>query len=408
MVGLSNVDNTADTAKPVSTAQQTALDLKAPIASPTFTGTVAGVSKSMVGLSNVDNTADTAKPVSTAQQTALDEKQAGHAALNHVVSANRSVAQLSALDATSSVQTQLDAKAPLASSTLTGSVGIGNPTKANLGLTIHQSGSAASGISIYATGGNDAVVDLMENSGDFGHASNGSTGFRCMYDGGSNQFKIRSADDDNVNDRLTIERDSGDLEISGNVNIASGKLFKINDVGIFAAPSFGSAASGVTQSSGDNSTKIATTAYVDAASGGSSLRIYNTSDSSSADYTGNYNTHAVQVGLTDTNVIAFWEDYGTTSHSASPYFKLPQLSTVTVGTMYTFRNATKNRHTHVRAYGAEGSPEQNIFTGLTDQSADGSSDRLTSNYSNFKILQFTCIARANGAKCWFGNFVETG
>lgn len=40
-VGLSNVDNTADTAKPVSTAQQTALNLKANLASPTFTGTPA-------------------------------------------------------------------------------------------------------------------------------------------------------------------------------------------------------------------------------------------------------------------------------------------------------------------------------------------------------------------------------
>lgn len=39
-VGLGNVDNTADTAKPVSTAQQTALNLKANIASPTFTGVV--------------------------------------------------------------------------------------------------------------------------------------------------------------------------------------------------------------------------------------------------------------------------------------------------------------------------------------------------------------------------------
>ena len=38
-VGLGNVDNTADSAKPVSTAQQTALDLKANLASPTFTGT---------------------------------------------------------------------------------------------------------------------------------------------------------------------------------------------------------------------------------------------------------------------------------------------------------------------------------------------------------------------------------
>lgn len=74
MVGLGNVDNTADTAKPVSTDQQTALNLKANLASPTFTGTVAGITKSMVGLGNVDNTADTAKPVSTAQQTALDLK----------------------------------------------------------------------------------------------------------------------------------------------------------------------------------------------------------------------------------------------------------------------------------------------------------------------------------------------
>ena len=74
MVGLSSVDNTADTAKPVSTAQQTALDLKANIASPTFTGNVSGISATMVGLGNVNNTADTAKPVSTAQQTALDLK----------------------------------------------------------------------------------------------------------------------------------------------------------------------------------------------------------------------------------------------------------------------------------------------------------------------------------------------
>lgn len=34
------MDNTADTAKPVSTAQQTALNLKANLASPTFTGNV--------------------------------------------------------------------------------------------------------------------------------------------------------------------------------------------------------------------------------------------------------------------------------------------------------------------------------------------------------------------------------
>jgi hypothetical protein len=71
MVGLGNVTNTSDASKPVSTAQQTALDLKAPLASPTFTGTVAGITKAMVGLGSVDNTSDLGKPVSTAQQTAL-------------------------------------------------------------------------------------------------------------------------------------------------------------------------------------------------------------------------------------------------------------------------------------------------------------------------------------------------
>jgi len=47
---------------------QNALDLKAPKESPAFTGTVTGISKGMVGLGNVDNTADADKPVSTATQ----------------------------------------------------------------------------------------------------------------------------------------------------------------------------------------------------------------------------------------------------------------------------------------------------------------------------------------------------
>lgn len=75
-VGLGNVDNTTDANKPVSTATQTALNLKANLASPTFTGTVAGVTKAMVGLTNVDDTSDANKPVSTATQTALNAKEA--------------------------------------------------------------------------------------------------------------------------------------------------------------------------------------------------------------------------------------------------------------------------------------------------------------------------------------------
>ena len=47
---------------------------KAPQLNPVFTGTVTGVSAAMVGLGNVDNTSDAAKPVSTEQQSALNLK----------------------------------------------------------------------------------------------------------------------------------------------------------------------------------------------------------------------------------------------------------------------------------------------------------------------------------------------
>lgn len=100
-VGLANVDNTSDASKPVSTAQQAALDGKQGLDSdltaiaslsptnddvlqrkagawtnrtPAQVKTDLALTKSDVGLANVDNTSDANKPVSTAQQTALDGK----------------------------------------------------------------------------------------------------------------------------------------------------------------------------------------------------------------------------------------------------------------------------------------------------------------------------------------------
>ena len=65
-----NLADTAAMLKPYFTS----VNLKANIESPTFTGTVSGITKAMVGLGNVDNTADINKPVSTATQAALDLK----------------------------------------------------------------------------------------------------------------------------------------------------------------------------------------------------------------------------------------------------------------------------------------------------------------------------------------------
>lgn len=142
MVGLSNVDNTSDVNKPLSTATTNALALKAPIASPTFTGTVGGVTKSMVGLGNVDNTSDANKPVSTAQQAALDLKApiASPTFTGTVSGVTKAMVGLGNVDNTSDVnkpvstaqQAALDLKAPINNPTFTGTVG--GVTKAMVGL----------------------------------------------------------------------------------------------------------------------------------------------------------------------------------------------------------------------------------------------------------------------------------
>ena len=143
-VGLGNVDNTTDAGKPVSTATQTALDLKANLAAPTFTGTVSGITATMVGLGNVDNTSDTNKPVSTAQATAI--ATAKSEVITQILGAGVPEA-LNTLDElaaalgddanyAATITTSLGLKAPLASPTLvTPVLGVATATSIN-GTTI--------------------------------------------------------------------------------------------------------------------------------------------------------------------------------------------------------------------------------------------------------------------------------
>ena len=185
-VGLGNVDNTSDANKPVSTATQTALDLKAPLASPTFTGTVSGITKSMVGLGNVDNTSDANKPVSTAAQTALDLKAnlAGPTFTGTVVlPSTTSIGNVSATEigyvdgVTSAIQTQLDAKAPLAGPTFTGTTTTaaltvtGNLTVNGTTTTVSSTNLEVSDPLIYIGTGNSAN---SKDLGVVGHFDNGT------------------------------------------------------------------------------------------------------------------------------------------------------------------------------------------------------------------------------------------
>jgi hypothetical protein len=95
-IGLGNVDNTADLDKPISTATQKAID-DAKAANNTALDNHANrtdnphkVTKDQVGLGNVDNPADINKPVSVAQQNALDtlSNSLNTAINNHVGNTN--------------------------------------------------------------------------------------------------------------------------------------------------------------------------------------------------------------------------------------------------------------------------------------------------------------------------------
>ena len=176
MVGLGNVDNTSDANKPVSTATQTALDTKAPINNPTFTGTVGGITKAMVGLGNVDNTSDADKPVSAATQTALNAK----APINSptftgtVGGITKAMVGLGNVDNTSdadkpvsaATQTALNAKASINSPTFTGTVAGITKTMVGLG-NVDNTSDVGKPVST-AT---QAALDLKENANNKSNSS---------------------------------------------------------------------------------------------------------------------------------------------------------------------------------------------------------------------------------------------
>lgn len=133
-----------------ATTVTNALAAKAPTASPTFTGTVSGVTKAMVGLGNVDNTSDANKPVSTAQ-AAADSAVASAASADATSKAN--AAQAAAVQRANHTGTQTastisDFSAAAASAapvqSVAGRTGAVSLTKSDVGLSNVDNTSDAS------------------------------------------------------------------------------------------------------------------------------------------------------------------------------------------------------------------------------------------------------------------------
>jgi inorganic triphosphatase YgiF len=175
-----NIHGIADTsvlatATTVATAKSEAITAAGTAADTKVSDAVAALTKSSVGLGNVDNTADTAKPVSTAQATAIATAKSeaiadATAQVNAVIAS--APAALNTLDElaaalgddanfASTVTTSLATKAPLASPTFTGTV-----TVAAAGIVFSDGTQAKAGVPSITTFGSSFAASATLAAGE--------------------------------------------------------------------------------------------------------------------------------------------------------------------------------------------------------------------------------------------------
>ena len=295
-VGLGNVDNTSDANKPVSTATQTALDLKADLASPTFTGTVTvptptnntdATTKAYVDstasttsgtastaltnheadTTNIHGIADTSILVTTTGSQTLTNKTItspsglvkGDVGLGNVDNTNDANKPVS-----TATQNALNLKANLASPTFTGTVTVPTPTNATDAATKAYADTIAAGINWHesvelataaalpnsptydnGTGGVGSTLTATSNSRLLVDGTNATTGDRILVKDqatatqngiyvvtqqgatDSTYLLTRATDHDGLGDNIV----RGDAVYVGNGSSNVNQGFLINSVG---------------------------------------------------------------------------------------------------------------------------------------------------------------------------------
>jgi hypothetical protein len=273
MVGLSNVDNTSDINKPISSATQTSLNLKAPLASPTFTGTVGGITKDMVGLSNVDNTSDINKPISSATQTSLNLKAplasptfTGTATIPTAsVTQKLSVVGDASFGGKMNVQGDVSMNGNLiVNGNILPAVGgvynLGSPSQPFNSLYINTN-------TLYFSAGGNATAAISYNTTTGGldvSSGNALSSSVLSYDGKVPIGKLTANAALDVSGNVIV---TGDVSLNSRLNLGNnailgGKLTVLGDVSLNSNVNVGGSLTAITQSTGDNSTKVATTEFV--------------------------------------------------------------------------------------------------------------------------------------------------
>lgn len=191
------------------------INLKAPIDNPTFTGTVGGITKTMVNLSNVDNTSDADKPISTATQAALDAKQ------DTIADGDLTIAK------TSGLQTALDSKQDTIAD---GDLTIAKTSGLQTALDAKQETIVDGDLTIAKTSGLQTALDAKQDTivdGDLTIAK--TSGLQTAID--SKQDTI--ADDDLTiakTSGLQTELDSK-VGLTGDETISGSKTFSSDIIG---------------------------------------------------------------------------------------------------------------------------------------------------------------------------------
>ena len=182
------------------------------------------VTKSQVGLGNVDNTSDANKPISTATQTALD------------------------------------AKATLASPALTG-----NPT-----APTQSAGDSSTKIA--TTAFVTSAINLENSIGEMDDVNITSlgNGELLQYDSSSSKWLNKTISELGLATSSSLTTHTSSTSNPHSVTatqVGLGNVTNESKSTMFTSPVFTGNPTAVTQSAGDNSTKLATTAYVDSAIG---------------------------------------------------------------------------------------------------------------------------------------------
>jgi len=152
------------TKAPSQNAVYDALALKAPLASPTFTGTVSGVTKAMVGLGNVDNTADANKNVLSATKLATARN------INGV-----------AFDGTTNITVADSTKLPLTGGSITGSLSVD-------GLLSTTNATTNTYTALFTKGGSDPNFRLGFRNGTGSATNTEQAALSFQYNGTETAF----------------------------------------------------------------------------------------------------------------------------------------------------------------------------------------------------------------------------